>query len=411
MFKKSKRKIVVSIMSVLVFLWAGTLMVIYASSYFEMAEQNRDMLAEHAKHYQLAQRPALPPPVDPIRSKENPDYAQLPSFQLSTFYTVAITYDGETAEINNPKETVHSDAELEELARAVLSSGKITGIKNNLVYYAVDKGAYRLVAFKDNTIFNESMNTLFRYMLLFGGLALVVLFFLAVFLAGRIVKPLEESYQKQKQFISDAGHELKTPVSVVSTNAELLSREIGDNPWLSNIQYENERMGALVGQLLELAHAGQVSPRLESIDLSRLVQGEVLPFESVAFEKGHKLTYEIESDLIIRGNSTQLKQAVSILLDNAIRHSEERGEVSLSLSRHRGWARVTVINRGPEIPPKQRTQIFERFYRVDEARNGEERHYGLGLAIAKAITEAHRGRIEVSCFNGFVEFKMELPTM
>lgn len=146
----------------------------------------------------------------------------------------------------------------------------------------------------DNTIMEESVSTLFRYTLIFGGIAMVLFLFLSIFLAKKIVTPLEESYKKQKQFISDAGHELKTPVSVVSVNAELLSREIGDNQWLSNIQYENQRMGLLVSQLLQLARTENVLPQMERIDFSHLVIGESLPFESVAFEQGLVLKCEIE---------------------------------------------------------------------------------------------------------------------
>lgn len=199
MFKKSKRKIVASIMTVLVVLWTGTLAVIYASSYFEMSKQNRGMLSEHAEQYSLSQRPAAPPPEVPVPnpSKNIPHYSDMPSFQLSTFYAVAITYDGEILEIDNPQPTVHSDTELEGLARDILSKDRTTGVKNNLVYHALDKGSYQLVAFKDNTIFSESINPLFRYTLLFGGFAIVALFFLAIFLADRIVEPLEKSYQKQ----------------------------------------------------------------------------------------------------------------------------------------------------------------------------------------------------------------------
>lgn len=263
----------------------------------------------------------------------------------------------------------------------------------------------------DNTVINESAMTLFRYTLIFGGVALVLFFFLSVFLARKIVNPLEESYQKQKQFISDAGHELKTPVSVVSANAELLSREIGDNQWLQNIQYENERMGMLVGQLLDLARTENVTPQMEHIDLSRLVAGEALPFESVAFEKGLVLNSNIANGIGVEGNSAQLKQIVSILLDNAIRHSKERGEVWLTLTKEHGFAKLSVINKGDEIPEEQRSKIFERFYRVDTARNGEDKHYGLGLAIAKAIATSHKGYIEVGCFDGFVEFKVQIPTI
>ncbi|MBE6636722.1 MAG: sensor histidine kinase, partial [Ruminococcaceae bacterium] len=222
---------------------------------------------------------------------------------------------------------MHTDADLERLAKQILNDEKRSGTENNLAFYQVDKGAYTLVVFMDNTVINESAMTLLRYTLIFGGVALVLFFFLSVYLARKIVNPLEESYQKQKQFISDAGHELKTPVSVVNANAELLSREIGDNRWLQNIQYENERMGMLVGQLLDLARTENITPQTERIDFSRLVAGEALPFESVAFEKGLSLQTDLANPVGVIGNSTQLKQLVSILLDNAIRHSKAQGEI------------------------------------------------------------------------------------
>ena len=415
MFKKSRRKIVAAIMSILVLLWVGTLGVIYASSYFEMKHQNEQMLEAHAEMYTINQSisdfPSFRPRPDGNRDFNHKFNPESPRFQLSTFYSVAVSYEGEILEIKNGMSTVHTDEELVSLTESIIKSGRNNGTENNLAFYKTDKDGYTLVSFMDNTVINESAMTLFRYTLIFGVVALVLFFFLSMYLAKRIVNPLEESYQKQKQFISDAGHELKTPVSVVSANAELLSREIGDNQWLQNIQYENERMGMLVGQLLDLARTENVAPQMEHIDFSRLVAGEALPFESVAFEKGLTLNTNITSNIGVIGNSTQLKQIVSILLDNAIRHSKEKGEVWLTLTKEHGFAKLSVINKGDEIPEEQRANIFERFYRVDTARNGEDKHYGLGLAIAKAITTTHKGNIAVHCFDGFVEFRVQIPTI
>lgn len=409
MFKKSQRKIVAAIMSVLVILWVGTLIVIYAFSYFEMAKQNRGMLREHAERYVLSQPLDMPPPAKPEPDMKKPGYSSLPVFQLSTFYTVALTYDGELLEIKNPQQTVHSDEELENLARQLSDGSKITGVKSNLVYYVTDKGGYILCAFKDNTVINESMNTLLRYTVIFGGLAIALLFFLAVYLAKRIVNPLEESYRKQKQFISDAGHELKTPISVISTNAELLSREYGSSQWLSNIQYENRRMGVLVAQLLELSRVENVLPHMELLDFSRLVNGEALPFESVVFENGLSLSCETADHIMVEGNSTQLKQLVAILLDNAVCHAEKESNIQLILKAERGFAVLSVINAGREIPAEQRVMLFERFYRADSVRNSEDGHYGLGLAIARAVAASHGGKISVHCENGLIEFKVQIP--
>ena len=415
MFKKSRRKIVASIMSILVLLWVGTLGVIYASSYFEMKHQNEQMLEAHAEMYTINQSisdfPSFRPRPDGNRDFNHKFNPESPRFQLSTFYSVAVSYDGEILEVKNGMSGVHTDEELVSLTESIIKSGRNNGTENNLAIYKTDKGGYTLVSFMDNTVVNENAMTLFRYTLIFGGVALVLFFFLSVFLARKIVNPLEESYQKQKQFISDAGHELKTPVSVVSANAELLSREIGDNQWLQNIQYENERMGVLVGQLLDLARTENVTPQMEHIDFSRLIAGESLPFESVAFEKGLNLNTNIANDISVVGNSTQLKQIVSILLDNAIRHSKDGGEVWLTLTKEHGFAKLSVINKGEEIRAEHREQIFERFYRVDTVRNGEDKHYGLGLAIAKAITTSHKGNIAVHCFDGFVEFRVHIPTL
>ena len=414
MFKKSRRKIVASIMSVLVLLWVGTLGVIYTSSYFEMKKQNEQMLQAHAEIYMLPKTfDKMTPHDKPFFNGEHRFKAdfdpQSPRFQLSIFYTVAVSYDSEILEIKNESPSVHTDEYLTDLALKIINSEKNTGTEDNLVFNKSDKDGYTLVTFMDNTVINEGALTLFRYTLIFGGVALVLFFFLSLYLAKKIVNPLEESYHKQKQFISDAGHELKTPVSVVSANAELLSREIGDNQWLQNIQYENERMGILVGQLLQLARTENVTSQMEKIDFSRLVAGESLPFESVAFEQGLTLDTNIAGNIRVEGNTTQLKQVVSILLDNAIRHSKDNGEVYLSLNKEHSFAKLSVINKGDEIPTEQREQIFERFYRVDTVRNGEDKHYGLGLAIAKAIATSHKGNIEVLCYNGFVEFKVKIP--
>lgn len=305
---------------------------------------------------------------------------------------------------DNNGPTVYSNENLIAIAESILAKNRESGVIDSLIYRVSDKGSYTLIAFMDNTIQQENVSTLFHYTLIFGGIVIIVLFCISIYLARKIVQPLEDSYQKQKQFISDAGHELKTPVSVISANVDLLSRKLGNDPWLANIQYENERMGALVSQLLELARTENVSPQMEILDFSRLTRGEALPFESVIFENGLHLKLEIADSLFVSGNAPQLKQLVSILLDNAVRYCQQNGSISLTLRGERNTAVLSVVNDGEEIPKEQREQLFERFYRVDPVRNGNDRHYGLGLAIAKAIITSHKGKIEVHCCNGKVDF-------
>ena len=408
MFKQSRRKIVAAILSVLVLLLFGTFCTIYLASYADMTSENREMLEIFVEAYSLPGEPGADPgafaagrPRD-LRGKP-------PLLELSTFYSVALDRDGQVLKVDTADISTLSEASLTELARRIVESGREQGVENNLTYRMADKGDYTLVAFLDNTAMRESASTLIEYTLIFGGAALVLPFFLSRYLANRIVAPLEESYRRQKQFISDAGHERKTPVAVVNANLELLSREIGENPWLANIQYETERMSALILQLLDLARAENVAPPMEVLDLSRLVYGETLPLETVAYENGLELTSAVEEGLFVNGNSVQLKQLISILIDNAIRHSERGSAVALSLRRERSHAVLSVVNAGPPIPAEAQKQIFERFYRTDSARTGEGQNYGLGLAIAKAVVLAHKGSIDVRCYDGKVEFSARLP--
>ena len=248
-----------------------------------------------------------------------------------------------------------------------------------------------------------------RNVFIVGGASIVVLFFISVFLAERIIRPLEENDTRQKQFISNASHELKTPISVIGVNAEILSRELSQNEWLSNIQYENNRMGELVEQLLELSSAENKEVSMEELDFSYVVTGEALAFETLAFERGTTLQSTIEEEITLTGNQNQLTQVVAVLLDNALRHTTGN-YIDLTLQKRAHNAVLSVTNDGKEIPPEKLEHLFDRFYRVDEARNSEDHHYGLGLSIAKAIVEKHGGSINVSCSGGKVTFVVVLPT-
>ena len=401
MFKKSRRKIVVGIMTVLVILWGSTLGVVFGSSYIEMSKRTNSMMKVYAERYKLGEVEQNKPAPAPGFVEESP------IFHLSTFYSVAISDNGKVLEIHNDEPAIHTNDDLQQLGLYIWQRGWQSGTKSSMFFYKAPKDGYTLVVFTDNAFIKQNVVTMLRYTLIFGLADLLVLFFIAVYFAKRTVGPLEKNYYKQKRFVSDAGHELKTPVSVVSANAELLSREIGNNKWLENIQHENERMGVLVGQLLDLARAESGNMLIESIDFSRLCSGEALTFESIAYENGVEIVNNVASDVFVKGNSAQLKQVISILLDNAISHGEG-DKVNLNLSADHKKARLSVINRGKAFTNEQKLKLFERFYRLDTTRNSDDNHYGLGLAIAKSIVEAHRGTIEVLCYDGNIEFVVEM---
>ena len=406
-------------MASLILLFAVTLSVIMLASYREVRRQNTEMLERYAELYSLEDRPGSLNDQEPIGSKPpdepghgpqqgKPPIDSRPDYQLSTFYSVAFGDGNAVLAVDTGEKDVYSEGKLTQIAEEILAAGKPSGRTGNLTYIVSSRPNYTLVAFMDNTVTEGSLNTLLHNMLWVGGAAIVVLFFISLLLSKRIIRPLEENDRRQKQFISDASHELKTPVAVIDTNAELLAREIGENEWLANIRYENERMGGLVRQLLDLSRAENTETPMEQVDFSRAVTGETLALETLAFDRGRVFRTDIEDGIALTGNKTQLSQLVSILLDNAIRHATGN-EIEISLKRQGHHAVLSVINDGEEILQDKLNHLFDRFYRVDEARSSEGQHYGLGLSIAKAVAEKHGGSISVSCHDGKVQFAVSIP--
>ena len=412
MFKQSRKKIIVSIMGSVILLFAMTLFVIFFVSYRNMRARNIDMMSRHT--WRMPDAEERPDKESDPNAREDgelrPDQGR--HVELLTFYTVVIRTDGTVVHVENEK-GIHSDEELIGYAQKLIAKGKWYGEYGTLCCLREQKGTvggdyYDIVVFLDNTVIEDSVKILLRNVLIVGGAAIIILFFLSFWLSKRIIRPLEENDQQQRQFISDASHELKTPVAVIDANVELLAREVGENEWLSNIRYENDRMGELVKQLLDLSRAESAELPAETVDLSRLVTGEELAFESLAFDRGKRIQSEVGEDIHVTGSETQLAQLVSVLLDNAIRHSTGE-EIALSLKKQGHSAVLAVTNDGEAIPEEKAAHLFDRFYRADEARTDEGQHYGLGLAIAKAVAEKHGGSIGVSCADGKVTFTVTLP--
>jgi len=431
MFRRTRRRIIFSIMGSLSLLFVITLSVILFASSRQMLRENLEKLERYSDRYLLESQKNgmnLPGsgnpgsdnriPPEPMRDgntppapmKDGPVPEDSPDYQLSVFYSVAFSKDNKVLEVENKDNGIYEEEDLVSLARDVLGKDRRSGKTGELVYLVSKRPGYTLVAFLDNTMANNSMQVIIRNYVIVGVIAMFLLFAIAFLLARRIVRPLEQNDRKQKQFISDASHELKTPVSVIGANTEMLFREIGENEWLSNIRYENERMSTLLRQLLDLSRAESASVPMEKIDLSHIVAGDTLVLESLAFDQGKMIRSDIEENIHITGNRTQMEQLVSVLLDNAIRHSSGK-DIEITLKRHGHSAIICVSNEGEEIPPGKTDHLFDRFYRLDEVRNSEDNHYGLGLSIAKAVVQNHKGNIAVSFREGKVVFTVTLPAV
>lgn len=329
-------------------------------------------------------------------------------FVLSSFYAVELDSFGNPVSIDTGNHDLYSEEALTAISQKLASQKKEKGVSGNFIYRIIQIDKNTLVTLMDNTLWSDSFTTLFHNAFLIGSVMTVILFFCSILLSGWIIRPLEENDRRQRQFISDASHELKTPVSVVNANAELLAREIGTNQWLENIRYENNRMADLIHQLLTLARTEHNETTFETIDFSRIVTGELLPFESTAFKQGFQIESNLQDSVFISGNRMQLTQMISILIDNAISHSSHPGTISVSLQKNKGFCLLSVTNPG-YIPEAEREQIFFRFSRRETERSSRGNHYGLGLAIVKNIVENHRGRILVSCADDSITFSISLP--
>lgn len=300
----------------------------------------------------------------------------------------------------------------EELAQTLIQLTEDAGLYRGVLkdyslrYLKVKTPEGMKIAFADQSYEWNSLKALLVNCLLIFSVAVILFLILSLFLSRLALKPVEIAWKQQNQFIADASHELKTPLTVILANLQILSshkdQTIGDQEkWLDNTKEEVRRMKQLVEELLFLARSDAKivqadHTKKESLDFSDTVLNGVLLFESIAFENKVDLKHDIEPDIPLEGCRDQLKQLVTILLDNGCKYAGKNGSVSVELKKVSHHAVLKVQNTGELISPEEQKRIFERFYRTDKSRARKSGGYGLGLSIAKTIAEYHKGKIGVS---------------
>ncbi|WP_026395759.1 sensor histidine kinase [Acetobacterium malicum] len=391
MIKKLKIRFVATIMIILSLVF---LLIIGSINYFNYQSSERQSMALLSA---LADNDGAIPPASPGMPGSGqplpPDV-----FEREKTYSVKVNPATNLFSVNGNTDTSQVSTEILDLANQMLEKNKTSGTLNGYRYLSVDKPYGELLVFVDQRISNAMADRLLTTSLIIGSITLFVLFFVSLFLANLMVKPVEEAFEKQKRFISDASHELKTPLAVISVNAEVLEGDIGTNKYLSYIQSESTRMNTLVNNLLTLARldASKTISAFTVFDLSHAVESIALTFESTAFEEHKNYALKIAAGLSYRGDANKIKQVVAILIDNAIKHADDDGLVEITLKPVGDKIQLEVFNTGAGIPDDQQDKIFQRFYRYDESRSKATGGYGLGLAIAKSIIDEHQGKIKVS---------------
>ena len=283
----------------------------------------------------------------------------------------------------------------------------------HLRYLRQDRGFYTRMAFVDMSMERAILGEMMGSYLFIALGALVLLLGVSVLLSWWATRPVARAWQQQRQFLSDASHELKTPLTVILSNAELLDgAELDPRSarWADNIHSEARQMKQLVEEMLTLARGNSPSSSvtLTEISFSDVAVDCALAFEPVAFEAGKPLEYQLDEDVTVLGERDKLHQLISILLDNAVKYGRDSAAIHLTLRKTDRHAVLSVTNAGDTIPPEQLSHLFERFYRADASR-GEKSGFGLGLSIAKSITELHRGSIRAESAHGETRFTCTLP--
>lgn len=311
-------------------------------------------------------------------------------------FSVLLDYNNEVLKISLNRNIIVQQTDIISYVNAALATGQETGVIGTYAFMVQQKRYGKIVVFLDISIQQQQNRNLIATTVTIGLISIFIFFVIALILSFWLVKPVKETIDKQKLFISNASHELKTPLAVISANADVLESEIGDNKWLSYIRSESVRMSELVNELLCLARLDDKSGHkliMSEFNLTDVVLQTALPFESTVFEMGKKFDVDAEPDIMYRGDESSIKHVLTILIDNAIKYSSEHGEIFVKLYTHSGKKVIEVYNTGDGIPQDKLDKVFERFYRQDEARNSKSGGYGLGLAIAKATVERHNGKI------------------
>lgn len=399
MFKKLRIKIIIVIISVFTILLTSILISIYVSSY-RKSISNTDFVLRDISRRDGFRR---------LDDDSNKPHKEPKFIDPSKLYLVLLINDQAVVRIaNDSSNSGLSNKKLGDLALKLSRNHAISGTYQNLSYLVTKRRNRTFVAFSNNSIQTSYLDTFFYNILIFGCIGLVLLLIISIWLSKWLVMPVEAAFRKQEQFISDASHELKTPVAIISANADVLQREIGESKWLDYINTETVRMNKLITNLLDLAAVESNDDKNlhKRFNLSETVMSIVLPFESMAFEQQINLSEQIDDNIYIMGDGTKIGQLTSILIDNAFNHTEKGGSIKVQLNLQHHKKILTVSNTGSAIPPEKQKLIFERFYRADEARTRERGNYGLGLSIAKSIVKSHNGKISVSCKNNWTTFKV-----
>lgn len=332
------------------------------------------------------------------------------------YFSVLLYENGNVSTIDTGKIASVSTSEAGSYAASLYDKGKVKGFIDQYKYLSVsttNTNGDNMVLYVFINCSKELM-TIRTYALASIGISIIgllVVFVLVCFFSKTVTKPMAESYEKQKRFITDASHEIKTPLTIIDANTEVLEMMEGENEWTVSIRKQIARLTALTEKLVFLSRMDEDSTRLEMLEfnISDAILDTAMPFETVAESKGKTLDISVAPDINYTGSETNIRQMVSLLLDNAIKYSSENGSIRLNFSTNGKLKTLSVWNTVDEIETGKLDYLFERFYRIDKSRNSKTGGFGIGLSVVQAIVQAHNGKVSAKSEDGkSIEFTISL---
>ena len=382
----------VAVLSVIALVF-GVILVLNITSMNRNMDILADRVSEGGGRFPGSLGEMIPPDKIPPRNEQNFDFIT-PETPFSTrHFTVFFDKEGKVDQIFIESIYAIDEDTAIEYAKKVMDDGKERGWISNYRYKAFSSEMGYGVVFVDGSMSRSTLmqTTMIAGFVLLGCAALVLI--LIFLLSKKAVKPIAESYEKQKQFVTDANHELKTPLTLILANLDIAEGELGKNEWLDDIRTEGQRMTELVKQLVALSRMDEEGQPLNitEVALGKLVADTVTEFEPLAKERGKAITASIDKGISYLGDEALLHRLVGILMDNAIKYCDQGGDITVNL--HRGRRIIlTVENTYAAVDELELNRLFDRFYRADKARKFTG-GYGVGLSMAKAIVEKHKGEI------------------
>lgn len=405
MFKKLRLRFItsamISVAAVLVII-IGSINILDYRNVIRDADRLLEMLADNGGTF-----PDVAPKKKADASSPAGDQSAGPRMTADTpfenrYFTVRLNADGTVASVDVSNIAAVDNDRAKELAQQVNSGTKNRGFTDYYRYLRRSDDSGTLVIFLDCNRSLSNARSFFLISLLVSLIGFAAVLLLVVLLSRRAIRPIQESYEKQKRFITDAGHELKTPLTVIDADISVLEMDVGKSEWIDDVRAQTKRLTKLTNDLVYLSKMDEENRSQSHIDfsLSDIAAEEAQFFRSRALMEKKSFESRIAPMINYNGDERAIRQLISILLDNALKYSDEGGSIRIALARRGKNISLSVYNTTREIQSDDLSHLFDRFYRTDRSRNSETGGYGLGLSIAQAVVSAHRGKISAKSSDG-----------